>query len=97
MQPTELPNLFDARTKIEVIGVAEKNLDTEFLEHILRHTLDRGNCANRHKDRCFYLAVWSGESAGARGACSSLNKKREGHFSDCSGCITVPSYARPDS
>src|SRR5579884_2154897 len=51
VKAAELADSFDAGAQVKVIGVAEENLDTQFFEDILRHSLYRGLCADRHEHR----------------------------------------------
>jgi hypothetical protein len=58
-----------------VVGIAEKNLNAEFFENVLRHAFDSGSCAHRHKDRSFDLAVRQSQTTGAGGTAASFNLK----------------------
>src|SRR6185312_2287781 len=59
MQTAELANLIDAGAQVKMIGVAEKDLDVELFQQILRDALHRGGGADRHEHRGFDCAVGS--------------------------------------
>ncbi len=40
MQPAQLADGFHPGTQVEVIGIAEKNLNPEFFQNVLRHAFD---------------------------------------------------------
>ena len=57
MQTTQLCDRFMTRTKEEVIGIAEKNLDLELAQLFRRHRLHRRLRADRHEDRRLNYSV----------------------------------------
>src|SRR5258708_37024661 len=79
MQPAQLADGFDSGTQIQVIGIAEKNLNAEFFESVLLHSLDRSQRPHRHKDRCFDFTVWRDQASGAGPVAGRLNLKLERH------------------
>src|ERR1022692_110957 len=87
MQPAEAAHSFDSRTQIEVIGIAEKDLNAEFLENVLGHALYCRCRTDRHEHRGFDLAVRRDKPPGASLACTGLDMELNGHSSllcDCS-------------
>jgi len=62
-----------------VIGVAEKNLDAEFFENVLRNGFDRGDRADGHKDWGFDLTVGGEQTPGAGSAADGFDLKLAGH------------------
>ena len=79
MQAAELADLFHSRPQVEVIGIAEKNLDPEFFKNVLRNALDGGQRADRHEHRRFDLPVRGEQAAGTGRAGSRFDVKLEGH------------------
>ena len=79
MQTTQLADLLDSRPKVEMVSVAQKNLDSEFFENVLRNAFDRGQRAYGHKDRGFDLAMRCKQTAGARRAGGDFNFELHGH------------------
>src|ERR1035437_1096644 len=77
MQASELAHDFDSRTQVEVISVAEENLDAKLFENVLGHGLDSPSRAYRHEHRSFDLAVRGHQSTGTArtlaGFCFELN------------------------
>ena len=50
-----------SRTQIEVIGITQNNLRLNILFQFGQmYSLNRAQCAHRHKDRCLYLPVVCG-------------------------------------
>ena len=70
VQASEVADGLDSRPQIEVISIAEKNLDPEFFENILRDGFDRGGGAYGHKHGSFDLSMGRDQatSAGRAGA-----------------------------
>ena len=66
MQPAEAADAFVPGTKIEVIGVAEQNLHTQFGERLLREAFHGSGRAYGHKRRRIDHAVRRGEAAETR-------------------------------
>ena len=79
MQPAHLPDGFDSRPQIKMIGIAEQNLDAQFFQHILRNALHRSQRSNRHENRRFNLSVRRDQFAGAGRAASGFNLQLESH------------------
>ena len=79
MQAAHLADGFHSRTQVEVIGIAEKNLNPELFENILRHAFDGRNGAHGHKYRGFDLAVRSEQAPGAGRAGVALDMELCGH------------------
>ena len=77
--PPRLPDGFDSGTQVEVIGVAEKNLNSEFFENVLRHAFDGRYRAHRHEHRGFDLAVRREQPPGASSAGAGLDMELNGH------------------
>src|SRR5579862_4175375 len=69
MEPAELSDGLDSRPQIKMISIAEKNLDTEFFENVLRHSFHRCRGSHRHEHRSFDLAVRRKQAATA--SCAS--------------------------
>ncbi len=80
MQSAEIAHGFDSGAEVKMISVAEKNLNPEFFENILRHTFDCGRRADGHEHGSFDLAVRRDEAAGARRLARGLNAKLNGHL-----------------
>ena len=57
VQPAKLTNQFMAGTQIEMIGVAEQDLTTEFVQITRQHRLDGSLRPHRHKARRFDRAM----------------------------------------
>src|SRR5258708_17238335 len=53
MEPAELTHRRDARSQIEVVGIAKNNLRAQFLKDVLRYTLHRSQRADGHKHWSF--------------------------------------------
>ena len=79
MKSTQPPYLLHARPQIEVIGISQKNLYSEFLENVLRDTFDRCQRAYRHEDRRFDLSVRRDQAPRAGRAGFSFNMKMDRH------------------
>src|ERR1700683_1717857 len=91
MQSTKVAHGFDSRAQVEVISVAEKNLNAEFLENVLGHGFDRRRGADGHEHRRFDLAVRREQPPSASGAGMSLDLELDGHLClpcDCSNGTT---------
>ena len=78
VQSSQLLYLCYPRPQVKVVGVAQQNLDTEFLEDVLRNAFDRGERADGHEHRRLDFAMRSGETAtaGCTGLCLNLELKR---------------------
>ena len=79
MQPTQVAHLFHAGAQVEVISISQKDLRAEFFEDVLRNSLDRCNCADRHEYRRFDDTVWSGEASQTGSILGRVNLKGNGH------------------
>ena len=66
VQAAELADQLMARTKIEMIGVREQNLDAEIFEVLLGLAFDGSGRAHGHKRRRVDYAVGRGEAAESR-------------------------------
>jgi len=75
MQPAQPPHRFHAGAEIEVIGIAEQDLDSEIFQQVLRHAFYGRERADRHKDGSFDLAVGRDKSAYAARAANGINVK----------------------
>lgn len=80
MQAAKLADGFDSRTQVEVIGIAEKNLNSELLENVLGHAFDCRHSADRHEHRRFYFPVRRDHAPGASSACARLDLELNGHL-----------------
>src|SRR5690348_17249377 len=63
VQPAHPPHVLDSWPQIEVIGVPEQNLDSEFFEQILRDALHRSESSHGHEHRRLDDPVWRDEPA----------------------------------
>src|SRR5580700_1149885 len=79
MQTAHLAHGFDPGTQVEVISIAEKNLDSELFENILRHAFDGRDGAHGHEYGGFDLAVRSMQAPGTRRAGTALDMELNGH------------------
>ncbi len=66
MQPAQTPDPFVPRPKIEMIGVAEQDLNAKLAERLLRQSLDRALRADRHECRRVDDAMRSRETSQPR-------------------------------
>src|SRR5690348_7029039 len=57
VQRADLADCLVTGPQIQVISVAEKNLDAKLFENVLRHTFYRSERADRHEDRSLDFAV----------------------------------------
>ena len=62
MQAAHLADQLMAGPEIQMIGIRKQNLNAELFEILLRLSLDRRGCANRHEDRRLDHAMRSGET-----------------------------------
>ena len=85
MQAPELADLLDSGAQVEMVGIAEKNLNPEFFEQVLGNALDRGQGSDRHENRSFDFSVRRQQAAGARRPRTEFNLKRNRHCWDCKG------------
>lgn len=84
VQPAQFADDFMSGSQIEVIGVAQQNLDAKFLKNVLRNALDGPERPHRHKDRCLDFAVRSVDTAQSRSAIGLRNgKEKRGHSRHC--------------
>jgi hypothetical protein len=79
VQPSQLADGFHPRTQVEVVSIAEKNLNPEFLENILRHAFNCRYRADGHEYRGFDFAMRREQPAGASSACAGIDMKLYGH------------------
>src|ERR1700693_6223212 len=79
MQPAKLADSFDSGTQVKVVSVAQKNLNPEFFENVLRHALDRRYRADRHEHGGLDFPVRRGQPPGASAPANSLDAKLNGH------------------
>ena len=79
VEPAEPSNGLDSRTQVKMIGIAEKNLDAEFFENVLRHGFHRRRRSHRHEHGGFDLAVRSEQSAPRARARVRLDSEINGH------------------
>ncbi len=79
VQASELADGLDSRTQIEVISVAEKNLNPEFLENILRHGFDGSYRAHGHEHGGLDGAVRRAEAADSGLLAGGLDVELDGH------------------
>ena len=87
MNPWSPPSLRTWSTpgsQVEMIGIAQQNLDAEFFQQILRNAFDAGKRAHRHEDWGFDFSVGSEQAAFAGRARSGVNLELQGHCVDCS-------------
>lgn len=68
VEATELADGCDSGPQIQVIGVAEQNLNAELFEDILGNGFDRCRGADGHKDGSFNFAVGRGQARRAGGS-----------------------------
>lgn len=85
VQAAKVSNLLDTRPQVEVISVAEENLDAQLLEDVLRDRLDGGGSPHRHEHRGEDLAMGGGETAQAGIAGRCLDCKVRGHLWNSNG------------
>src|SRR5580700_5458511 len=90
MQPAHLPDGCHSGTQVEVISIAEKNLNSEFFENVLRHALDGRYRAYRHEYRGFDLAMRGEHSPAASGAGASLDMELNRHSGLCLAIVATP-------
>ncbi len=57
MQSAQLAYLCYSRPQVKMVGIAEKNLDSKFLQDVLRNALHRRHSSNRHEHGSFDYAV----------------------------------------
>ncbi len=62
-----------------MISIAEKNLNTEFFESVLRDGLDGSDRADRHEHRRFDFAMGREQTAGSCLVAGGLDAKFDGH------------------
>ena len=79
VQSAEPSNRLDSRPQIKMIGIAEKNLDAEFFENVLRHSFHRCRRSHRHKHGGFDLAMGREQAASARCAGARLDSEIDRH------------------
>ena len=64
VQSAHFSDWLNTGSEIEVIGVAEQDFDVKLFQNVLRYAFDRGECANRHEDRCLHVSMRCSELAG---------------------------------
>jgi len=79
MESAQPPDRLDARTEVEVVSIAEKNLNPKILQQVLRHTLDGSQRPDGHEDRSLDYAVRGDQSSDAGGPAGSFDLKLEEH------------------
>ncbi len=84
VQAAQLSNLLDSWPEVQVIGVAEENLNSEFLKHVLGHTFNGSNGPYGHEYGRLHFTVRSFESSGTCASCPIFNEKFDRHCWDCS-------------
>ncbi len=75
MQATEPSDQFIARTKVEMVGVAENDLGARLLEVLEEHPLHRALGAHGHERRCVHDAVRRLKLAEPGGAVGLLHRE----------------------
>src|ERR1700722_8940188 len=80
MQAPKLTHDFDSRTQVEVISVAEENLDAKLFENVLGHGFDSPSRAYRHEHRSFDLAVRRVQATAASFAGAGLDLELHGQL-----------------
>src|SRR5436309_8312126 len=89
MQAAEFAYLLNARPQIQVVSVSEKNLDAQFLEHVLRDAFHSSLGTNRHEYGGFDSAVRRGQMPASRTTSGCLDFKPQRHSgSDSKGTRT---------
>ena len=73
VQAAQPANGLDPGTKVEMVSVAEENLDPEFFKKMLRNAFDRTHGTDGHEHRSFDLGMRGGEPAEAGGTGGSAN------------------------
>ncbi len=79
MQASEVANGFDSRPQIKMIGIAQKNLDAEFFENVLRDSFNSSSSAYWHEHWSFDLAMRRTQATAAGRAGVGLNSELNGH------------------
>ena len=80
MQSAQSADQFMAGTKIEVVGIAENNLRTEFFQSFVAQRLHSSLCAHRHEERSIDRTVRSiQDSVPGSADIRFANFKREVH------------------
>jgi hypothetical protein len=79
MESAHLANSFDPRPQIEMISIAQQDLDTEILQHVLRDAFDRTERSYGHEYRRLNFSMGSYEFASTRRAAGRLNLQVNRH------------------
>ena len=79
MQPAHPSHNVHPRPQVEVVSIPEQNLDSQFLQHILRHALHGRDGANGHEDGSFDHAMRGRKLAETRRTAGRFNLKLDGH------------------
>src|SRR5258708_10621685 len=80
VQPTELADLINPRTKIKVIGVPQQNFDAQLLQHILRHAFHRSLRSDGHEYWSFDRSMRRKQPASPGGASGCVHLECKGHW-----------------
>lgn len=80
VQAAQAPDSFDAGAQVKVIRVAQKNLNAEFFEKMLRHALDRSQRPDGHKHGSLDFAMRRKQASGAGATASGLDVELKGHW-----------------
>jgi hypothetical protein len=78
---------------VKVVGIAEKNLDPEIFQNVLRNSFDARSCTHRHEDRSVYLAVGRGQSPKPRSTTHRLQLKSRRHSWHSKGSLAGKTFA----
>ena len=79
--PPSFPDNLVTGTQVEMIGIGQKNLNSQLFQLRLRHPLDCACRPYRHEDRRLHDPVWRVEKACPRSRCPILrnNLKSQCH------------------
>ncbi len=80
VQPAQAPDRLVARPQVEMVGIAEEELNAQFFQQMLRDSLDRALGADRHEDRRLDRSVRERQSRPAPGAARFVDLKLQGHL-----------------
>src|SRR6185437_6310972 len=72
VQPAHLAEGFMSGSQIEVIRIAEKNLDAKLFQNVLRHAFDGTQRSDGHEHWSLDFAAWGSDAAEASRAITSF-------------------------
>ena len=95
MQTAELANLFDSRSQVKMISIAEKNFDAKLFEDVLRNTFYCGLRPDRHENRSVDSAMRNNQAPAAGCAAGFYDFELKRHSRDSKAISTNPRVPRP--